>query len=99
MIWPASKALGMARISRLRAGGVGCGEDVGLGGVSDDGLDPVGMKLGDRLVGVLDDQERQAVILERFADQAADPAVADQDRVAGEFRYRRRAVLVRLPVG
>ena len=53
------EGIGDGKDEPARAGRVGGGEDLGVGGIAGDGLDAFGMQAGDRLVGVLDDQEGQ----------------------------------------
>jgi len=62
---------------------IGGGENIFLGGIADHGLDAVRLQPRHGLVGILDDQERLVGLSQGDADQAADPAITDQDGVAG----------------
>ncbi len=72
---------------------VGGGDDLGVRGIAGDGLDALRLQLGKPLIVALDDEERHLLLGKVFADDAADPAVADQhdmirergraDRLAG----------------
>ena len=67
---------------------VGGGDDLGVRGIAGDGLDALRFQLGKPLIVVLDDEERHLLFGEALADDAADPAMADQHHMIVE---RRRA--------
>ena len=92
-IWPASKAFGMARMSRRAPAALAAAKTSALAALPMTLSTPSARRLRDRLVGILDHKEGDVLLPERLADEASHPAVADQDRVVGELG-RRRSVLV-----
>ena len=78
-----------------RAAEIGCSEDVRVGGIAGQRLDPFSLQIVHHVVVVLDDEERGRALAQNAADEAAHPAMADQhdmvlegrgpDRLAGRF--------------
>ena len=63
---------------------IGGGDDLGVRGIAGDGLDALGLQLCKPLIVALDDEERYLLLGKFFADDAADPAVADQHHMICE---------------
>ena len=79
---------------------IGGDEHLRVGGIAADGLDAAALKLLDRVVIVLDDEDRDALVLpSTLLDDAANAAMADQhdvvDAVASSGSARGRVLRLR----